>query len=189
MRERCGTRVGGPPGRGLLLASKGLSGQKAKRMRRKTGFDKLVDLLRSMPDLIAQDRGGGKGILTMTMLFLFIKHHAHFFPPVSSAPTLHCRSLCNPVLPYCPLTCSTLPYPTHPTCPSRPYATGGCFLWEVGLPFVLALCNLDRPGYLLRPPCAHRTAPHRRSASPLGFVKLASWSGVIFKHLISDIFP
>jgi hypothetical protein len=37
---------------GLLLASKGLSGQKAKRMRRKTGFDKLVDLLRSMPDLI-----------------------------------------------------------------------------------------------------------------------------------------
>lgn len=34
------------------MASKGLSGQKAKKFRRRTGFTRLIDMLRSMPDLI-----------------------------------------------------------------------------------------------------------------------------------------
>eukprot|EP00667_Euglena_gracilis_P001586 EG_transcript_1586 len=36
----------------LFMASKGLSGQKAKKFRRRTGFTRLIDMLRSMPDLI-----------------------------------------------------------------------------------------------------------------------------------------
>ena len=47
----------------LFCACQGLSGKKAKKMRLKTGFSRLVDMLRSMPDLIdfieAPDVTGG----------------------------------------------------------------------------------------------------------------------------------